>query len=86
MKGSTLDMLNINEKGKVVAVELGSALQRRMLDLGLVAGTEVECVGKSPSGDPSAYLIRGAVIAMRSEDARQVAIEVACGRDKDGSY
>ena len=40
----------------------------------LVVGTVVECVGKSPCGDPAAYRIRGAVIAIRSEDAKTVCV------------
>lgn len=49
-------------------------MRRRLLDLGLVPGTRIECVGQSPSGDPKAYLIRGAAIALRSEDARNILI------------
>ncbi len=49
-------------------------MRRRFSDIGMICGTEVECVGKSPSGDPSAYLIRGAVIAIRSADLKDVYI------------
>jgi ferrous iron transport protein A len=42
-----------------------------MLDLGIIDGTEIEPLYKSPSGNPIAYLIRGAVIALRSD--------VSCG-------
>ena len=38
-------------------------------------GTEVECVQKSPAGDPIAYDIRGAVIALRSDDSKFVIVE-----------
>ena len=72
---STLDKLNINEKGTVSALTLCGSIKRRMLDLGLATGTEVECIGRSPSGDPSAYLIRGAVIAVRARDACGVVID-----------
>lgn len=47
-------------------------MRRRLLDLGLVPGTPVECVGNSPAGDPGAYLIRGVAIALRREDAHNV--------------
>lgn len=43
-----------------------------MQDLGLIDGTPVWCVGRSPLGDPSAYMIRQTVIALRREDARQI--------------
>ncbi len=49
-------------------------MRRRLQDIGLIEGTVVECMGKSPLGDPTAYLIRGAVIALRSEDAGRVLV------------
>lgn len=49
-------------------------MRRRLLDIGLVENTEVECLGRSPCGDPSAYLIRGAVIAIRAEDCSGIII------------
>ncbi len=47
-----------------------------MLDLGLVNGTNVEALHKSPSGDPVAYYIRGSVIALRKEDAGKIFVEL----------
>ena len=49
-------------------------MRRRLLDIGLIENTEIECVGRSPLGDPSAFLIRGAVIAIRSEDCKNIFI------------
>ena len=51
------------------AIETQGAMRRRLQDIGLISGTRVECVGVSPLGDPAAYLIRGAVIALRREDS-----------------
>ncbi len=48
--------------------------RRRLLDLGLINGTIVKVLMKSPSGDPIAYEIRGAVIALRAEDASRVLV------------
>ena len=50
-------------------------MRRRLQDIGLISGTRVECVGVSPLGDPAAYLIRGAVVALRSRDAGGVRLE-----------
>ena len=50
------------------------SIRRRLLDIGLIENTEVECLGRSPAGDPSAFLIRGAVIAIRREDCRNILI------------
>ena len=60
------------QRGTVRALGATGAMRRRMLDIGLAPGTEVECLGRSPAGDPSAYLIRGAVIAIRASDGRDV--------------
>lgn len=49
-------------------------MRRRMQDIGLIEGTEVECVQKSPAGDPVAYRIRGALIALRAEDSARVLV------------
>ena len=51
------------------------AMRRRLLDLGLVAGTPVCCLQKSPAGDPTAYRVRGAVVALRAEDAADILVE-----------
>jgi len=49
-------------------------IRRRLQDLGIIPGTKIECVQKSPLGDPIAYMVRGAVIALRQEDASTVLI------------
>ena len=52
------------------------SMRKRLLDLGLTEQTEIRCLGRSPLGDPSAYLIRGAVIAIRSRDSRNIIVEM----------
>ena len=56
-------------------VNAGPAMDRRLTDLGLVRGTRVTCILRSPAGDPCAYLIRGALIALRRADADGVSLE-----------
>ena len=51
------------------------SIRRRLRDIGLVEGAEIECLMKSPLGDPVAYLIKGAVIALRREDAASITVE-----------
>lgn len=64
--------LKQGQKAKVKSLLSTGSIRRRLQDIGLIEGTEVECLQKSPAGDPVAYLIRGAVIALRSEDASNV--------------
>lgn len=64
-------------KVRVTRLEATGLTRRRLLDLGLIPGTEVEAIRKSPLGDPIAYAIRGAVIALRQEESSQVYVEAA---------
>lgn len=76
-----LNQLAPGERGTVVALQNDRDLRRRLLDLGLIESTQVECLGRSPGGDPAAYLVRGAVLAIRDRDSRDVLIK----REKGGS-
>ncbi len=58
----------------VVAINTDGLIRNRLLDLGLVPSARVESIRKSPAGDPVAYKIRGAVIALRSEESRQITV------------
>lgn len=70
-----LSLLPVGQKAKVKALTANGMSRRRMLDLGLVSETEVEALQKSPSGDPIAYRIRGAVIALRTEESSKILVE-----------
>ncbi len=67
-----MNRLAIGQRGRVAELTSTGIQRRRMLDLGLVEGTQVEAVHKSPAGDPVAYLVRGSLIALRNEDAGRV--------------
>ncbi|HHY65209.1 MAG TPA: ferrous iron transport protein A [Clostridiaceae bacterium] len=71
---STLKDLKQGQKAKVKSLLSTGSMRRRLQDIGLIEGTEVECLQKSPAGDPVAFLIRGAVIALRSEDSSKVLV------------
>ncbi|HEY8349585.1 MAG TPA: FeoA family protein [Clostridia bacterium] len=71
-----LHMIPCGRKAKVRKLVSTGNERRRMLDLGLITGTSVESLIKSPSGDPTAYEIRGAVIALRSEEASKILVEM----------
>ncbi len=61
--------LHEGEEARVKELHIKGSMRRRLQDLGLVAGTRVVCLQYAASGDPAAYLIRGAVIALRKKDA-----------------
>lgn len=80
-----MDRLLPGERAVVRELKNGAQMRRRLQDLGLIEGTAVECVGVSPGGDPAAYLIRGAVIAIRKENARLITV-VTDGGEREGSW
>lgn len=67
--------LKAGECATVRNISLTGSLRRRLQDIGLIPGTEIRCVGISPLGDPAAYRIRGAVIALRADDCRGILVE-----------
>ena len=69
-----LNRLPINCTGKVEKLNFEGDLRRRMLDLGIVKGTNIIPVLKSPFGDPIAFEIRGSVIALRKEISEQIEV------------
>ena len=76
MKGKIipLNYLPIGKKAIVKELVFDGIIRRRMLDLGLITDTVIEALQRSPSGDPIAYHIRGAVIALRSEEASKILV------------
>jgi DtxR family Mn-dependent transcriptional regulator len=69
-----LSALEPGERGEVIALAASchGVQRRRLLDLGVVPGTLVASELRGPSGDPTAYRIRGALIALRREQADTV--------------
>ena len=68
--------LPLNKVGTVDNLNCNGNIRRRLLDLGLVRGTKITPVFKSPSGDPTAYEIRKTLIALRKEDVKSIDIKL----------
>lgn len=70
-RGKRLTDLARGERGKVVNISPAcrGPERRRLMDLGILPGTVITAEMNSPSGDPTAYLIRDALIALRKEQA-----------------
>lgn len=72
-----LDHLPEGRSAYVTEVHNEPSMRQRLADIGLIRGTRVTCLCRSPAGDPAAYLIRGAVIALRRHDAEHIQVELA---------
>ncbi|MDT8368564.1 MAG: iron dependent repressor, metal binding and dimerization domain protein [Longimicrobiales bacterium] len=57
-----------------IAPACTGAQRRRLLDLGIVPGTRIVAEMPSPTGDPIAYRIRGALIALRRDQQRWIRV------------
>ncbi|MFC1802600.1 ferrous iron transport protein A [Thermoproteota archaeon] len=71
----TLAGIGVGEKVRVLELQCEGAIRRRLLDLGLIPGTEVRAVMLSPLGNPMAYEIRDSMIALRLEDASKIIVK-----------
>ena len=76
IKIENLNQLPLNKSGKIKNINCDEGIKRRLLDMGLVSGTNIIPVLVSPSGDPRAFLVRGSIIAIRKEDAENIIIKV----------
>ncbi|MBQ8961373.1 MAG: ferrous iron transport protein A [Ruminococcus sp.] len=69
-----LSELGVGQSCIVAGLTHTGAMRSRLCELGFVRGAQARCLMRSFSGDPSAYLICGAVIALRRQDAEKIAV------------
>lgn len=76
--GQPLNALEPGQKGKVIKLSprIRGAERRRMMDLGILPGTVIVPEFVSPGGDPTAYRIREALIAIRGDQAQWIRVEL----------
>ena len=77
---NTTNIMSLNQASsgnyyKVISIRLNKTDRRRISDLGLITNTKIKMLQKSPLGDPIAYLIRGTVIALRSEYTKKIIVQ-----------
>jgi DtxR family transcriptional regulator, Mn-dependent transcriptional regulator len=77
--GEPLTSLRPGESGRVLAISrrCRGVERRRLMDLGILPGTVITAEIRSPNGDPTAYRIREALIALRAEQAELIRVERA---------
>ena len=73
-KFKNLSSLKIGERGRVLGISkaLRGQQRRRLMDLGIVPGTDIVAEIKGAFGDPTAYRIKGASIALRKKLAERI--------------
>lgn len=69
-----LNDLALNKSAVISSVECKEHLKNRIFDLGIIEGEEIIPIFKSPFGDPTAYLVKKAVIAIRNNDSKHIVV------------
>lgn len=65
----SLRLLKVGEKAQIVRIMAEGELGRRIRDMGLVPGAEVEVVGRAPLKDPVALRLKGFTLSLRNNEA-----------------
>ncbi|NDJ52898.1 MAG: ferrous iron transport protein A [Chloroflexi bacterium] len=73
---TTLDTLQIGQSATVRRVGGDGAVRRRLMDMGLVNGVQIEMIRPAPLGDPVAYKVRGYRLSLRKSEAHLIEVEV----------
>lgn len=71
-----LSDLKRGEKGRIVKIGGKGSVHRRLLDMGLVSGSEVEMERVAPLGDPIEIKVKGYNLSLRKEEAAGIQVEV----------
>jgi DtxR family Mn-dependent transcriptional regulator len=75
--GEPLSALRPGEEARVVSIsrQCRGPERRRLMDLGVLPGTLIRAEMVSPTGDPTAYRVRDALMALRADQARLIRVE-----------
>jgi ferrous iron transport protein A len=71
----SLSRIAVGDTGVVACVTTPEPMRRRLMDMGFTRGAQVRSLYRAAGGDPTAYAIRGAVVALRARDARGIRVK-----------
>ena len=79
LKSETMSMndLRTGQSGKVVKINTKGLLRQRLMEMGLTPGVKVTHLRRGAFGDPTSYMIRGTMIALRKEEASEIRKRIA---------
>ncbi len=72
---NSLRQLAINEKARIISISASGEISRRLRDMGLVPGTELQVVGRAPLNDPVALRLRDFTLTLRNNEADVIMVE-----------
>jgi len=69
-----LSKLKKGQKATVVRVGGKGAVKRRMMDMGMVPGSEIRVVRIAPFGDPIEFNVKGYSLSLRKSEAKDIIV------------
>lgn len=75
----TLKDSKVSDRVRVVKLHGQGAVKRRIMDMGLTKGTEVQVRRVAPLGDPMEVTVRGYELSIRKADAEMIEVEYTGG-------
>lgn len=72
-----LHELKTGQRGVIVHVSGKGPVKRRMMDMGLVPGSEVQVVRVAPLGDPIEFTVKGYSLSLRKSEASNIKVEIS---------
>ena len=72
---NTLKDAKIGSTVKVVKLHGEGAVKRRIMDMGITKGVEVQVRKVAPLGDPIEVTVRGYELSLRKADAEMIEVE-----------
>ncbi|OPY19494.1 MAG: ferrous iron transport protein A [Methanomethylovorans sp. PtaU1.Bin093] len=71
----TLNDLRPGIKARIIKVLAKGTVRRKLMDMGMVPGSEIEVVRTAPLGDPIEFRIKGYSLSMRKQEAVNIVVE-----------
>ncbi len=63
------------QKAIIIRIQGNSPFKKRLMEMGLVKGVEIEKIKLAPLADPAEYIIKGYHISLRNEEAKEIIVE-----------
>ena len=76
MQGERLCDLKPGRRGKIIKISGSGSIHRRILDMGIVKGAEIEVERMAPLGDPLEVKIKGYHLSLRKDEASYIFVEI----------
>jgi Fe2+ transport system protein FeoA len=71
-----LNKLEPGQKGVVVSIKGSGATRRRIMDMGIVRGSQIKVICRAPLGDPVEFEIRDYKLTLRKREAENIYVSL----------